>query len=113
MAVGDIVWQAGTYKETVELESGNTRLVDCGGGGYIPVYRLEWRDYRGNAQNTAFHTWPEAEANFERRAEEEHVDWGYNKEPGVMPTCQKCGSVAVPNNFYGFWCPTCNTYPQF
>lgn len=55
----------------------------------------------------------ERQANFERRAEEGHIDWGYNKEPGVMPSCQKCGSVAVPNNFYGFWCPTCNTYPQF
>lgn len=39
-------------------------------------------------------------------------EWGYDKEPDKMPTCNKCGTVAIPNNFYGFWCPTCNGYPE-
>jgi hypothetical protein len=44
---------------------------------------------------------------------EDTISWGYNKAPGNMPTCKKCHTKAVPNNFYGFWCPTCNAYPTF
>lgn len=54
------------YVETVELENGNTRLVDCSGGAG-PLFRLEWQE-GDTPQHTAFYSWPEAEANFQRRA---------------------------------------------
>jgi hypothetical protein len=63
----EVVYQAGAYAETVELESGNTRLVDCGGGGYTPLYRLEWEE-DGYYHHSVFYDWPAAEANFLRRS---------------------------------------------
>ncbi len=42
---------------------------------------------------------------------ESKISWGYDKAPDRMPVCKKCEQEAVPNDFYGFWCPTCNTYP--
>jgi len=67
--IGKIVYQGQDgYQETVECESGNTRLIDCSGGGGYPLLRLEWTDTRGYDQNAAFYSWPAAVANFERRA---------------------------------------------
>lgn len=68
--LGDVVYQVGSYQEIVELERGSTRVVTCAGGGYSPLYRLEWQDEKGNTQHSPYYTWPEAEANFERRAVE-------------------------------------------
>ncbi len=65
---GQTVYEVGTYSEIVELESGPVRLVECGGGGYAPLYRLEYQDARGYGQNEAYYDWPAAVANFERRS---------------------------------------------
>jgi hypothetical protein len=65
--IGDVVYQVGTYVERVILQSGNTDLVECAGGGYLPLYRLEWRDEGGNYHHSATRDYAVAVANFEQR----------------------------------------------
>jgi hypothetical protein len=45
---GDIVWESGTYTETVIEEENGVQLVDCSGGGYSPLWRI---DYQEDGQN--------------------------------------------------------------
>src|SRR5271165_3099098 len=82
---------------------------------YSEAYYGLWRQINNIADNfyTLFEVNVILDDNKKTWSEIESYDWGYNKAPGKMPTCKKCGQEAVPNNFYGFWCPGCKAYPTF
>jgi len=63
-----IIYQNGEYAETVKLESGNVRLIECARRKNILLYRLEWREGK-HEQNAPFYSWEEAEAAFMKKAE--------------------------------------------
>lgn len=63
-----IVYERGEYVETLKLEAGNIRLIECAKGENILLYRLEWMEGE-YGQNKAFYSWEEAEAAFMKKAE--------------------------------------------